>query len=312
MDGFLAELGKKLAERWLSLLVLPGALHLAVGAAAHALGHRHAFEPGRLGDRIGAWADSVAALGTGGRVVLLAAVLCGAAVVGLAAQGLGSLVERGALAVGWRSWPRPLRDVADRLTDRRAARWNTADAAFRREAERHRAAARSRNGGARPDPAARDRAYRTRNAVAAERPDRPTWSGDRLNATAVRMNTHFRIDMAAVWPPLWLQLPEAVRAEITSARQDLTRATVLGAWAVLYAPVGVLWWPAVVVAAILALAARHRIRGSATTLAVLHEAALRTYAVGLARHLGIDHEGPLSPELGDLLTARLHTPATRG
>ncbi|WP_326770755.1 hypothetical protein OG978_44460 (plasmid) [Streptomyces sp. NBC_01591] len=51
MGGLLSELGKKLAERWFSLLVLPGALYLAVLAVAQTLGHTHPFDALRLAGR---------------------------------------------------------------------------------------------------------------------------------------------------------------------------------------------------------------------------------------------------------------------
>ncbi|RSN04874.1 hypothetical protein DMB42_29205 [Nonomuraea sp. WAC 01424] len=50
----LSELGKKIAERWLSLLVLPAALFLAVGLAARTLGHAHALNLDWLTAEIGA------------------------------------------------------------------------------------------------------------------------------------------------------------------------------------------------------------------------------------------------------------------
>lgn len=44
MGGLLGELSKKLAERWLTLLVMPGALYLAIAAAGHTLGQSAALD----------------------------------------------------------------------------------------------------------------------------------------------------------------------------------------------------------------------------------------------------------------------------
>lgn len=123
MGGMLAELGKKLAERWLSLLVLPGALYLAVAATARALGHSHPFDLHRLTDQITEWANAPAAGSAGGQVVLLASVLGGAAAVGLVAQGLGSVAEQLHLAADWRTWPAGARSLARQATARRQTRW---------------------------------------------------------------------------------------------------------------------------------------------------------------------------------------------
>ncbi|MFD7264016.1 hypothetical protein ACFV9H_41190, partial [Streptomyces sp. NPDC059874] len=123
MGSLLSELGKKPAERRLTLLVLPGALYLAVAVTAHTLGHAHALDIGRLIDTITGWAGTRPATTVGGQVVLLAAVRAGAAAVGLAAQAPGSLAEHLVLAAGWRTWPRPLSERVARRGDARAAQW---------------------------------------------------------------------------------------------------------------------------------------------------------------------------------------------
>ncbi|URN10988.1 hypothetical protein LUW77_00475 [Streptomyces radiopugnans] len=58
MGGLLSELGKKLAERWLSLLVLPGALYLAVLGTAALLGHGHPFDLRHLTHQVSATAEA--------------------------------------------------------------------------------------------------------------------------------------------------------------------------------------------------------------------------------------------------------------
>ncbi|WP_073224352.1 hypothetical protein [Streptomyces sp. NBRC 110465] len=306
MGGLLSELGKKLAEWWMSLLVLPGALYLAVVGMAVTLGHGQALDLARLTARITDRAGSPAAATVGGQVVLLAAVLAGSAVVGLAAQAVGSLIERYSLAADWRSWPLLLRRLAHWLTVRRQRRWRAAASAWHWHRE---AAARSLTRGERSDPAERWAAHTAMMRVAFEAPARPTWSGDRVHAVAVRMDRDHHLDIAAIWPHLWLILPEEVRAEINTARLSVTRATILSAWALLYLPLTVYWWPAAAITAALVLAGRRRTRTAIDTYATLLEASTRLHARDLAERLGLDAGGPVTPEAGDALT-RLLTPSS--
>ncbi|MEW2353609.1 hypothetical protein [Spirillospora sp. NPDC029432] len=314
MNGLLGELGKKLAERWLSLLVLPGALFLAVAAAALVLGHGHALDAGRLAREITRHAGARPVRTAGGQVLLLAAVLAGAAAVGVVVQALGALVERLVLAAGWRRWPGLPRAVARRRVERRRRRWDERQAAWEAASAR----ARRPRPEDRPDPAALHKAAGDRDRIAPERPDRPTWSGDRVHAVAVRLDRDHHLDLATVWPPLWLELPAAVRAELTAARADLSRAAALAGWAVLYASLTVWWWPAAPLALVMALTARHRVRASTDAYARLMEAAVRLHGTTLAVALGLlpaapadggtgrlPPAGPLDRELGRALTRHL-------
>jgi hypothetical protein len=285
VTGFLSEFGKKLAERWFSALVLPGALFLAVAAAAHTLGHGRPADLPHLADQVTAWANAPAVRGAGGQVVLLAAALAAAAVAGLVAQGLGVLVERLTLAAGWRDWPGPLQRGTGHLVARRLHRWNAAATRWHRLREE---AARARARGRRADPAERHAAHRAMTRIAPEAPDRPTWCGDRLNAVAVRLERELRVDASVCWPDVWLILADATRAEVTAARQALTRATTLTAWAVLYLQLAWWWWPAVAVSGVLGLTGWRRTRAATDAYAVLLEAATRLHLRELADRLGLD------------------------
>ncbi|WP_336114933.1 hypothetical protein [Streptomyces sp. PTD9-10] len=301
----LAELGKKLAEKWLTLLVLPGALYLAVGVAADRLGHAHPFDAARLADRVGAWAKAPA-LGTfGGQAVLLAAVGIAAAGVGVVAQALGSLVERLHLAADWPGWPAGARTWAHLATRRRQARLRRRrELAGRARARVHIADPTSRPSALATAAEARAAAHR----VGAEEPVRPTWSGDRVHLAALRVRRDYGLDLAVLWPHLWLTLPDPPRAEVTAARQALARAATLTAWAVLYLPLALWWWPALLVAAVLALTGHHRFRAAADAYATLLEAVVRLHAADLARRFGLDCTGPLTAtdgaRLAELLVPR--------
>ncbi|MEU5339336.1 hypothetical protein AB0H18_00520 [Streptomyces sp. NPDC020766] len=306
MGGFLSGLGNKLAEKWLSLLILPGALFLAVAATAHTLGHTHAFDLRMLTEQISRWAKAPAAGTIGGQVVLLGAVLGGAAAVGLAAQAIGSLIETVALAADWETWPHVARRLARWRTEVRQGRWETLarDWYFVR-----RAVAQAHVQG---DPALiadRQSALAKTQAemagISLERPSRPTWTGDRIHASVMRAERDLDLDLAVVWPHLWLSMPETSRIEVTAARAGVNRCATLAAWALLYLPLAWWWWPAALVTTVVASASSHRLRGAVDVYATVLEATARHHIRDLASHLGFGTPGPVTPTLGDQLSRHL-------
>ncbi|MGW4881804.1 hypothetical protein ACWEPI_35245 [Streptomyces sp. NPDC004262] len=301
MTGFLAELGKQLANRWLSLLVLPGALYLAALAAAHRFGHTHWNEPERLSG-VADWAGAPTA-STASLAVFLLAVVLVAAGCGLAAQALGSALERWWLAADWPGWPGPLRRLAARSVARRSDHY-----AQRRTALAE-ARARAHMAGT-PDQAgdAVDLARRRRDRIAVEPPARPTWMGDRMHAVDVRLRRDTGIDTATVWPCLWLHIPDTTRAAVTEARQELSRAATLAGWGLLYLAVPILWWPGVLVPAALTVTAWHRARSAAESYATLVDATVRLHAPGLARALDIGGPAPFTRATGAALSTHLGQP----
>ncbi|MER5986703.1 hypothetical protein [Streptomyces sp. NPDC001787] len=291
MGGFFSALGKSLAERWLSLLALPGALFVVVTVMAKTLGWIHPFRWAALADHLTHWAQAAVMRSVGGQVLVLLAFLAAAAGTGAVAQTLGSVVERLALAEGWQHWPPPTRDVANWLVQRRRARWDplalayASERAARREAivARHLAGGRSQTiEETAAATKARDDAYRAMLPISIERPDRPTWTGDRINAVRVRLNRDLHLDIGVIWPYLWLELPGDVRQEITAARAALSRAATLMAWGTLYLLLTSLWWPALLIGASTILVGRARLRAAAHEYAVLLEAVTRSRADDLA------------------------------
>ncbi|GAA3908875.1 hypothetical protein GCM10023084_71360 [Streptomyces lacrimifluminis] len=295
------ELAKKLAERWLTLLVLPGVLYLAVAAIAHTLRRDHALDLGYLSRQITSYAKDPAVGTVGGQVVVLVAVLIGAAALGLAAQALGAFAERLVLAADWHTWPNPFRYLAECWVTVRQRRWKTAHIDYCTQYE----AALAPDPSLRPSPTLLSIAANRRMKIAVDRPERPTWTGDRIHAAAIRLDRDHHLDLATVWPYVWLILPETSRTEITQARSALSRAATLAAWAMLYIPLTWWWWPAAPLAVAIGLTARHRIRITTSVYADLLEAATRLNAVALSQTLGIDHTGPLTDRLGDNLTRHL-------
>ncbi|MBV7698338.1 hypothetical protein [Streptomyces sp. TRM70350] len=300
MNGLLAELGKRLAERWLSLLVLPGALFLAVLFAGARLGHGDWYHlaalPGRLDRRTAALTGSTANL-----LVLLLAFLLASAACGVVAQALGSLLERLWPAADWPGWPTPTHRLVRRRIARRRGRYDR----WRDRVGRARAA--QHLDGADPDAAAlrvavaRHRLHR----VADDRPDRPTWTGDRLRGVESRLREDLGVDVTVVWPHLWLHVPDTTRAEVTAAREAMARAATLTGWGLLYVCVAAVWWPGALIPLAVAATGWVRFRAATDAYATLVEAATRLHCRDLAQQLGMGRSGPLTRETGTALTAYL-------
>lgn len=291
MNAFLAELGKQLVTRCMATLVLPGTLFAAAVVLARVLGQVHAVDLAALP----AWLDTVTGTPAGGRgaavLVAVAAFLLGTAAAGLAAQSLGAFVAWTWSLTG--STP-----LLHRLTSRRRRRWERADAEAA-EAERAFLADTA-------DPARRARARRAlarRAAICLVEPERPTWTGDRLHAADVRVRHSYGIDLAPVWPRLWLVLPEEARGELTAVQDRCAAAARLAGWGVLYAVLGAFWWPALVIGVATLLTARYRCRLAVAVYAELVEAAVDLYGRELAVRLGLSCPGGLTREVGERVSA---------
>jgi hypothetical protein len=295
VDAFLGELGKKLADRWLTLLVLPGLLYITVITVAGVLGQGHATDPGALRT----WVDMVAAApasrSPAGVLAGAVGILTGAAGAGLAATALGQLTQQ--------AWTTPGRRAPARwLTSWRRRRWNRAYTTVRTALE---AAAARTAATASPPPAP---VLGLAAAVAActwiclVEADRPTWIGDRLRAADERIHRTYRLDLSAAWPRLWLLIPETARTELTAAHDSYTAAARLAGWAFLYLTVGAWWWPALVIAAATGVTAWIRARAATAVLADLVETTVDLYGPELARQLGITCPDLLTPDIGHAVT----------
>ncbi|MBE8472860.1 hypothetical protein [Streptomyces justiciae] len=281
MTGFLAELGRKLAERWFTLLVLPGLAYVLVAAAAVRLGQSDWHDRRELWDGFTALTEGDPgrqdALVVRAILLVLAAVPVSAA-LGVLAQALAGPVERALCG----PWPRPFAGLSARRTLRRADDWAAEDAAYREHRD--------------PERAAR------RNALSLIPPEHPTRLGDRLRAPAVRLRQEYGIDLATVWPRLWLLLPTPTRDALTEARTRLDTAFTLGGWAVLYLPLALYWWPAALIALVTALVSRRRATLTAEVYAELVEATVDLHLDRLHSRLA---EPRPSPQQGRALTERL-------
>lgn len=284
MNGLFDELGKKIADRWLTTLLLPGLLWVCAAALAWQLRWTHALD-------LRAAEPLLRRLGSnhpvGQSVAVVGGVLIAAAGAGVTAAGITAVI-RGIRPAAARSAPaRHLRAV-------RLQRWERA----RRSAERLEVdALRTANGSATIGPeiaAARARQY----AVSLEAPEHPTWVGDRLRANVIRINRAYGLDVNRAWPRLWFVLPEPVRADITAAQGSYTMAEMLAGWAVLYAVLSLVWGPALVIAAVVLAVSCVQARSATEVLCQLAEAAVDLYGPVLAEQLRVPCQSALTPEIG--------------
>jgi hypothetical protein len=290
VNTFVTEIGKKLAERWVALLVLPGLLFTATATAAGLLGHRHWADLQMLGQRVGQLVppDAGASAGLPRTVVLLVVLLVASVGTGLLANALATPVEHTLAG----RWPPPLRRLARARTRRRRAAWTRAN----REWERAR------------DAGEHDRLAELaarRNRIALIEPINATWIGDRLAAPTVRVHQEYGLDLTFLWPRLWLLLPDSSRTPLADARQQLDDAARLGGWGLLYLALGAVWWPSAIIGVVAGLVGWRRYRSAAGVYAGLVEAAVDVHREELIDRFSDGQKvPPTSRNLGKEITER--------
>lgn len=296
MNAFFTELAKKLAERWVGLLAVPGLLFVGVAWAGSRLGWAHALDLAMLRAQVTALGTEQGKLTVSAQILTAVWLLLAACGIGLVVQALTAPVR--GLWLG--QWPRGLHGLRDRLTRARSDRWN-AHVETRHALQRaHPAAERTPAQQAAIDAAA-DRA----NRIALAPPARPTWMGDRVAAVEQVALNRYSLDLAFAWPRLWLVLPDPVRADISAAHGQFAATVVTFAWAIPYAVLTVWWWPAAVVALAVALTGWTRARSALAELTDLTEAAVDLHGRTLATSLGTsppETTGPLSQDEGRAIT----------
>jgi hypothetical protein len=303
MTGFLTEVGKKLADRWIDQLVLPGLLWVAVLVAGLSLGQQDPFDLTAVRDSLDRTASHPASHSLGTVLLVCGAVFAAAAGAGLAASALGALVQR--LWVLESHHP-----LLAWLVRARQRRWTRVTEAAR-TAIAHAAHATAHH----EDPVAATararRAERRRRRLPTAVPQRPSRVGDRLHATATRIAAAYGFDVGVVWPRLWAVLPDPLRADIGAAQNTYVAAARLTAWGGLYLILGAVWWPAAVVGLAVLAAGRQRATTAADVLTDLVETATDLHTADLAAKLGIPADPPITAETGQAITRFLRkTPST--
>jgi hypothetical protein len=284
MTSFFGELGKRLAEKWISTLLLPSLLLVAVAGVGAAMGQ--SVEIVRLVTAADGWFRALGGLPGTSQVLLLGVLLLACSGIGLTVRAMSGLTQRLWLGV----WGRPAQPVCDRLVERRRRRWDAADDAagtVDQDTQFHRAAAR-------------------RNAIALARPSRPTWMGDQLAAVEARLHHQYGADLESWWPRLWLVVDDSTRNELRAARSAFDAAALHASWAVGYLVVAIAWWPAAVIAAGVWTTGWLRGRAAVRTYATLVESAVDVNKAALARRLELlRDEETFSSEAGHRVTAVL-------
>lgn len=289
MNALVAEIGTKIADRWLKSLLAPGVLWVAVLTLGLIEGKADPFAVARLS----AWLNNLAARPSthapGSILILVAGVAAASSAIGLLAGLLGTLVEQ-----LWGSQGH--RPPAAWLLRARRRLWYTM-ASPQREAIRQATAARLARGAGNQDHSTKElreldeeinKRSRRMAWIGDACPSHPTWIGDRYARSAVRFRAVNGLDdMTLVWPRLWTVLPDTLRAEITSARDSYGGTSRLCAWGILYLPLAVVWWPAAFLGAGIIVTGALRARPAAENLASLVETAADLYLAELARQLGI-------------------------
>jgi hypothetical protein len=292
-------LSSRFGERWANVISPLGLLFVAALWAGLLLGQSNALDGAMLVERS---ADEVHSWGSGSTVtvgVIVISLAVATAASFLAGQ-VGSLVERSWSAKGPAWWVKLGRDGQLgrwQVAKGRRARWLEADQAYRT------AIAEATDASA--DLPLQGELAARRNQIALAEPQRPTWIGDRLRVVGERVHHQYGLDPNAAWPRLWLVLPEATREELRTARAELAGAARLVGWALVFAVLAAaLWWPAAVVAAILAPIGWNEARTRAETFASLVEASFDVYSVALAAAVQ-PADGAVTPAIGREISERL-------
>jgi hypothetical protein len=201
------------------------------------------------------------------------------ALLAIAASGI--VVERAAAPVlrllggYWPSWTLPLRRwLTYRLTRRAADDKSAWQQVYARIQDRT-ATTDERAALARLERRLRRRPAHTGDFL-------PTPIGNILRAAERRPADKYGLDAVAVWPHLWLLLPEATRAELRRCRASLDTAVVTATWGILFCTFAPFTWLAIpiglavtVIAVIVVIPARAQVFGDMIEAAYdLHRTAL--------------------------------------
>ena len=290
MNSFLAEIGKKLADRWLDLLIFPGLIWAGALTAGIQLGQADPFDIRRLES----WLNQVAAqpaAHTAGTVLLVSGgLLLASAAAGLCVSGIGYALQCLWALSGSGRLARHLVRIRSRWWQRRTETLRAAVATAThpglRDEDRPTALAAVRV------------AERHRAKLGSSPPVAPTWIGERFRLAANHVSDAYGIDPGLAWPRLWAVLPDNMRADLTAAQDAYAGAARLLGWGLVYAVTGAIWWPAVIVGAVVSVGGWWRARGTASIVADLIETAFDLYLVDLSEKLRSYSGERMTPALG--------------
>ncbi|MGW0486064.1 hypothetical protein [Nonomuraea sp. NPDC003214] len=293
MISLLQELSKKAAERWAAIVLGPGLIFVACVVVGHHQGFGHALSIGHVRTLVPAgllkdpaWLASMSAVLT-----------LGAVVAGLTATAAGRYVER-LWMPGGPQWYVRL------LTALRARRWDRLNGRLRAAVtEAGRVMARDRLLGvddSRRFPAAHRLRARL-DRLGETRPGEATWSAQRMADVTRHVHRRYGLDLALVWPHLWVLTDSDVRKELQNVVNGYAAAARLSVWGAAYllvfAATG--WWPAGIAGVVLLVIAWRRGRSAVSTLAPVLESVVDLHVRALAERLGVPQDGPFRKETAD-------------
>jgi hypothetical protein len=291
VNNFFQELAKKLAERWVALLLLPGLLLAAATWAAAYLGH--SLDVPGLTAAVAELGRVFARRPASVQALLVAVLLLVSTGAGMAVQALAPATRL--LWLG--RWP----VLHRRRTARRQARWHDQVGQRRRLTRDHPAGSRTPEQQQLIDDAA-GRA----NRISLAEPGRPTWMGDRIHAVEQVALNRYGLDLTFAWPRLWLVIPDPARAELNAAHSAFAAAVIIGTWAWPYLLLGLVCWPAALAGLAIGTAGWARARKAVADMSALSEATLDLHVRTLAVSLGVGDpqaKGPISLAEGETLNA---------
>jgi hypothetical protein len=164
-------------------------------------------------------------------------------------------------------------------------------------------------------------AARAQRDMAAGHPDRTRWAlpsdpahyqptrlGNLARAARTRPADKYGLDPVAIWPHLFLVMPETTQKEITAATHAVERAVMAVLWSLLLIlMVPWVWWIAVLGLAGAVVLTRTAVLGAAQTHAELLEAAIDLHRLELYRKLSwpLPENPAKERELGEQLVSYL-------
>jgi hypothetical protein len=268
MDKFWEAASGKLVDRWAAVSV-PALVYWLGGLTAWAYGHGGVH-------MLTNWLDRQTAPT---RVVTILTILLGVAASGVVVQQLSTPVLR-ALEGYWPSWLGRLRKCLVDRVERRAAE---EDAAWQRLYLRLHPPATPT-----PDELSQFARLDRRRRRRPNSPSRymPTKTGNILRAAETWPTDKYGLDAVAVWPRLWLVLPDPFREELHRARAALDNAVSAVIWALLFCAFA-FWTPLVIaIGLVVAVAAvKVWVPARAEVFGDLVEAAYDVYRTALYRQL---------------------------
>ncbi|MFD7780016.1 MULTISPECIES: hypothetical protein [Streptomyces] len=286
VNGLFDELGRKIANKWLTTLLIPGLLWVCTALLAWQLGWRHALDPHSALPLFRRLDPGHLA---GKTVMLAVSALIAAVGAGIAADGLSTPLRS--------FWTAPVHSAPSRwLRNVRRERWERANRNIEAVSER---ALRTGDG------SEIDAAWARRDAISPINPVHATWIGDRLRENQRRVQRAYGLDLATTWPRLWAVVPDPIRADIAVAQENFANAARIVAWALLYGLVGLLWGPALLIAVGVLYVGARRARSATEVLCQLVESCVDLYAADLAERLRIPCAGVFSRAVGELISELL-------